>query len=324
VTSTPAQTVLVTGASGFVGTALTERLRTDPRFRVRAASRRQISPGDGVQVVAASDLGSSADLSGTVSGVDVVVHLAARVHVMVDRSGDPLSEFRKANTAGTASLARQAAAAGARRFVYLSSIKVNGEETAPDRPFSERDHPRPTDAYGISKYEAELELRDVARETGMGVVVIRPPLIYGPGVKANFRRMMGWLQMGVPLPFGAIQNRRSLVSLDNLVDLVITAVSHARAANETFLAGDGEDLSTPELLRRLGLALGTPARLIPVPAPLVKLGLGMIGQKEAAQRLCGWLQTDISRARDVLNWRPPIGVDEGLRKVATDFLTHRS
>jgi nucleoside-diphosphate-sugar epimerase len=257
-----------------------------------------------------------------VKDVGIVVHLAARVHVMRDTAADPLTDFRIANTAGTERLARQAAAAGVKRFVYLSSIKVNGEETRADHPFTEQTSPRPQDPYGVSKHEAEVALRRVADETGIEVVVIRPPLIYGPRVQANFRRMMGWVRRGIPLPFGAIENRRTLVALDNLVDLIIIAATHTRAGNETFLAGDGEDLSTPSLLTRLGLALGTRARLIPVPQSVVELGLGLIGQRQVAERLCGSLQVDISKAKEHLGWTPPVSVDEGLHKAAADFLSH--
>jgi nucleoside-diphosphate-sugar epimerase len=277
---------------------------------------------DEVEFVQSPEFGAAGDWSRALRGVDIVIHLSARVHVMHDVSRDPLTEFLLANTATTDTLARQAASAGVKRFVYLSSIKVNGEETETGRPFRVDDRPRPADPYAVSKHEAERILRDVARETRMEVVTIRPPLIYGPGVGANFRRMMSWLKRGVPLPFAAIHNRRTLVGLDNVVDLIVTCMFHLRAANEVFLAGDAEDLSTPALLTRLGLALGTPARLIPLPPPLLRLGLSLLGQGDAAQRLCGSLQIDISRARDVLGWNPPSTVDEGLRKTAADFLEH--
>lgn len=318
--STPHRSrVLITGATGFVGTALISRLRNDSHFRVRASSRR-ISPAvDGVEFVVVQDCASHA-VRPALNGVDTVIHLAARVHVMREASTDPLAQFRLVNTAGTDVLATQAARAGVRRFVYLSSIKVNGEKTFPGRPFTERDKPAPIDAYGISKFEAELALQKIARETGMEVVVIRPPLVYGAGVKANFRRMMQWLRRRVPLPFGAVHNYRSLVGLDNLVDLIITCARHPNAANETFLAGDGEDLSTTQLLRRLAAALGYPARLFPVPRSLLRFGFAMINQREMEQRLCGSLQVDISRAYELLGWRPPLSVDEGLRRVAMDFL----
>jgi UDP-glucose 4-epimerase len=244
---------------------------------------------------------------------------------MREENADPLTAFRTINTWATENLARQAARAGVRRFVYLSSIKVNGEQTRAGQPFTEKDVPQPLDPYGVSKHEAEKALRDVARETGMQVVIVRPPLVYGPGVKANFRQMMRWLSAGIPLPLGAIHNQRSLVGLDNLTDLAVTCVRHPSAANETFLVSDGEDLSTSELLRRLANALGRPARLIPVPAPLLRLGLAMLSKGDIAQRLFGSLQVDISKARKLLNWTPPLSVDESLRRVALDYLgSHRS
>jgi nucleoside-diphosphate-sugar epimerase len=310
--------VLVTGSSGFVGSALTARLKADPRFRVRGASRR-----DGMAEAAGPELGPEADWSLAVNGADLVVHLAARVHMMRDDAADPLAEFRRVNALGTERLARQSAKAGVRRLVYLSSVKVNGEETAYDESFSERSAPNPVDPYGISKYEAELALARVAEETGMEVVIIRPPLIHGPGVRANFLSMMRWLQAGVPLPFGAIHNRRSLVGLDNLVDLIVTTLTHSAAANQTFLAGDGEDVSTTELLERLGRALGRPARLIPVPMSLLKVGFGMIGKGDLGRRLCGSLRVDVTKARQTLGWTPPHSVDEGLRRTAAGFLGRR-
>ena len=233
---------------------------------------------------------------------------------MHDTDGDPLAAYRVVNTEGTINLARQAAAAGVRRFVFISSVKVNGEETSPGQPFTEEDEPAPLDPYGISKLEAEQGLRDLATATGMEVVIIRPPLVYGPGVKANFLTMMRWLNKGVPLPFGALDNRRSLVALDNLVDFIITCIDHPAAAKQTFLVADGEDLSTTELLRRVGRAMGKPVRLIPVPMGLLQAGARLLGKQEMARRLCGSLQVDITKARTLLGWKPPVAVDEGLRR----------
>jgi len=270
--------------------------------------------------VQVGDLAACADWSGALGDVSVVVHAAARVHVMDDTVINPLAEFRRVNVDGTLNLARQAAASGIRRFIFISSIKVNGESTPLGHPFTTEDTSGPQDPYGISKHEAELGLRQLATETGMEVVIIRPPLVYGPGVKANFQSMMRWLQRGIPLPFGAIHNKRSLVALDNLVDLIITCLDHPAAANQTFLAADGEDLSTTELLRRMGHALGKPARLIPVPASLLEAGAALLGRRDMAQRLCGSLQVDISKAKPLLGWSPPISVDEGLRRAAQGFL----
>lgn len=265
-------------------------------------------------------LSSETDWTVALRSVDHIVHLAARVHVMNDKSPDPLAEFRRVNVEGTANLARQGAAAGVRRFVYLSSIKVNGEFTQKGRPFTADDAPTPEDPYGVSKHEAEQALRQIAAETGMEVVIIRPPLVYGPGVKANFESMMRWLARGVPLPLAAVtENRRSLVALDNLMDLIITCLSHPAAANQVFLVSDGEDLSTADLLRRMGDALGQTARLFYMPPTALKLGAQAINKPGIYQRLCGSLQLDIAKTRQLLDWTPPVSVDEGLRRVAEGF-----
>lgn len=252
-----------------------------------------------------------------------MVHAAARVHVMKETASDSLAEFRRVNVDGTLNLARQAAAAGVRRFIFISSIKVNGESSQPGQPLRADDSPAPQDAYGVSKHEAEQGLRQLAAATGMEVVVIRPVLVYGPGVKANFHSMMRWLQRGVPLPFGAVCNRRSLVSLANLVDLVVTCIDHPRAANQTFLASDGDDVSLTQLLRALGLALGRPARLLPVPAGLLRGAVLLIGRRDLAQRLFGTLQVDIEKNRQLLGWYPPCTLEQGLNMTARSFLGAR-
>lgn len=220
-------------------------------------------------------------------------------------------------------LARQAVDAGVKRFVFISSIKVNGEETLPGQPFCVDDDPRPADPYGISKMEAEQELRTLAQETGLEVVIVRPPLVYGPGVKANFLSMIRWVARGVPLPLGAIHNQRSFVALGNLVDFLVTCVEHPHAANQTFLVSDGEDFSTTELLKRIAAAMGRPAHLIPVPVRLLKVGLGLLGKGAIASRLCGSLQVDMSRTRELLGWTPPLTVDEGLRSAVAAYKADR-
>jgi nucleoside-diphosphate-sugar epimerase len=289
----------------------------------------------GALTVTVGDLSAQTDWSSALVGVDAVVHTAARVHVMQDAATDPLAEYRRVNVQGTLHLARQAAAAGVKRFVFLSSVKVNGEATSAPLPrgareqergpFSADDVPAPQDPYGISKMEAEQGLREIAAQTGMAVVIIRPPLVYGPGVKANFAAMMRWLARGVPLPLGAVtHNRRSLVALDNLVDLIVTCITHPAAANQTFLVSDGEDLSTTDLLRRMGQALGQPARLLPVPPALLKLGAALLGKPELAQRLCGSLQVDIAKTRALLGWAPPISVNMGLKKAAEEYAREAS
>jgi len=313
--------LLVTGASGFIGTALVRCLCEKGCFRVLAALHHQIPELPiGVDSVQITGLTAGTDWSTALAGVEAVVHLAARVHVMKDSSGDPLAEFRRVNVVRTLNLARQAAAAGVKRFIYLSSIKVNGEQTLPGQPFTEEDVPTPHDPYSISKYEAEEGLRVIAQQTGMEVVIIRPPLVYGPGVKANFLNMMGWLHRGVPLPFASINNRRSLVALENLLDFIVVCLDHSAAANQIFLISDGEDLSTAELLRRMAHALGKPAHLIPMPISLLKVGAVLMGRRDMAQRLCGSLQVDISKARTLLGWNPPISVDEELSRTAQGFL----
>ena len=309
--------VFVTGANGFVGQAVLLRLNRMSGVTAIGSVRRAVMVADAsAPLVTVGELSAQTDWSGALAGVQAVVHTAARVHVMQEAASDPLAEFRRVNVQGTLNLARQAAAAGVRCFVFVSSIKVNGEATQPGQPFTADDAPAPLDAYGVSKMEAEQGLREIALQTGMEVVIIRPPLVYGPGVKANFAAMMRWLKRGVPLPLGAIHNQRSLVALDNLVDLIMTCFTHPAAANQTFLVSDGDDVSTTELLRRMSQALGRPARLLPVPVSWLKLVAAMVGKQDVAQRLCGSLQVDISKTRRLLSWTPPISLDEGLRRAA--------
>ncbi len=309
----------MTGASGFVGSALVPALHARG-WQVRAAVRTSASSHGADEEVCVASIDDVRRWADAVRDIDCVVHLAARVHVMNDTATDPLSAFRQINVRGTRALAHAAAQAGVRRLVFLSSIKVNGESTTGRAPFTEDDPPAPVDPYGVSKREAEDELLELGRGGPMEAVVIRPPLVYGPGVKANFHAMMRWLQRGVPLPLGAIHNRRTLIGLDNLVDLVATCLVHPSAANQVFLAGDGEDLSTTALLRRLAAALDAPARLVPFPASWLEIAAALLGRRAVAQRLCGNLQVDISKARRMLAWEPPLTVDEGLRRTAAEFL----
>lgn len=311
--------VLITGATGFVGKPLCAEL-----FRqgqpVRAAVRSASRQVENIETVSIGEVNAETDWTDALRGINTVIHLAARVHVMKDNAADPLDAFRKVNVDGTLNLARQAAESGVQRFVFISSIKVNGESTVLGRPFAADDRPAPLDSYGISKREAEDALRQLADKTGMEVVIIRSPLVYGPSVKANFLNMMLWLHKGVPLPFGAINNRRSLVALDNLIDFIVTCLDHPAAANQTFLVSDGEDLSTTDLLVRMAGALDVPVRLLPVPQKLLEAGLKVVGKGDLAQRLCGSLQVDITKACTMLDWKPLISVDEGLRRTAEHFL----
>ncbi|MBH2020103.1 MAG: SDR family oxidoreductase [Burkholderiales bacterium] len=310
--------ILITGANGFVGRAVCIKAAACG-FAVYGMTRSPCDLPSAIENLVAGNIDEGTDWQDALMGCQVIVHAAARVHVMADTIENPLTEFRRVNVQGTLNLARQAAAAGVRRFAFISSVKVNGEATQPGRPFTADDAPAPLDAYGISKMEAEQGLREIAAQTGMEVVIIRPPLVYGPGVRANFAAMMRWLQRGVPLPLGAIHNRRSLVALDNLVDLILTCVTHPAAANQTFLVSDGEDVSTTELLRRMGQAMNRPARLIPVPARLLKGAAALLGKQDMAQRLCGSLQVDIRKTRQLLGWSPPLTLDQGLKKAAEGF-----
>lgn len=299
---------LVTGANGFVGNALCARLKAEgrkPRCAVRTQTQNENS-------IAVGDIGPNTEWTKALHGIDTVIHTAARAHIMRDEVPDPLAKYRKVNVDGTLNLARQAVQAGVQRFIFISSIGVNGNQST--TPFTEQDTPVPHDLYAISKFEAEQGLQQLAQETGMEVVIIRPPLVYGPNAPGNFGSLVRWVEKGIPLPLGAIHNKRSLVALDNLVDLIVTCIDHPAAANQVFLAGDGEDVSTTELLRGVAKAMGKPARLIPVPASILTLGATLLGKKAVAQRLLGSLQVDISKAREVLGWEPLINLETGLKK----------
>lgn len=319
--------LLITGATGFVGKALCEAANYFGAH-VRAASRQSFDFGAGIENSVIPDLGGIGNLSinapevlrNAVKDVDVVVHLAARVHVMHESEADAMGAYRRVNVDGTLQLARAAAAAGVRRFVYLSSIKVNGESTELDHPFAADDTTRPEDPYGVSKLEAEQALIKLTQSTGMELVIIRPPLVYGPGVGANFAAMMRWLSYRLPLPLGSMQNRRSMVGLDNLTDLILRCCYHPAAAGQVFLVSDGHDVSVSDLLRRIARLMKLPNRLIPIPMPVIRFIAILLGKRAVAQRLCGSLQVDIEKTRRLLGWNPPVSLDAGLKKTVDWFL----
>lgn len=303
--------ILVTGANGFLGSELLKFFSDCSRPSV-AAYRKSLAGHAGEGVCSVGDIDGNTQWRCALGECNVVIHTAARTHVMREYAVSPLAEFRKINVDGTLNLARQAAEAGIKRFIFISSIKVNGESSGLGNAFKETDQPTPEDDYGLSKLEAEQGLITLAKATGMEVVIIRPPLIYGPGVKGNFASMIRLVKRGFPLPFGSVQNCRSLISLGNLVDLIHTCVDHPAAANQIFVAGDGEDLSTTELLNRIAREMGVASRLLPVPTSFLKFCAVLIGRKAMAQRLLGSLQVDITKARVLLGWEPKMTVDQGL------------
>jgi nucleoside-diphosphate-sugar epimerase len=313
--------VLVTGASGFVGRAILEHLKQDREIRVSGSLRKSPpNPIAGVTYTQVEGMGPDTDWSKALAGVELLIHTAGRVHVTSDSSRDPAGEYRRVNVAGTLCLAQQAARARVKRFIFLSSIKANGDATRRGYPFSADDTPAPTDPYGESKLEAELALQRLSQAGDMEVVVIRPPLVYGPGVRANFLAMMRWIQKGWPVPFGHVDNRRSLVALANLVDLIKVCCVHPAAAGQVFLVSDGEDVSTTELLNRIGDALRKPVKFVPLPAGLIRTLAAFTGRKEQVDRLLGSLQVDIRRTRTVLGWSPVVSMDEALEETAQYFL----
>ena len=311
--------ILVTGASGFVGQYLCKDIFQLKHFVVANIRSPCVANNCSEQVIIGS-IDNDTDWAPALQNIEVVIHLAARVHVMNEIAVDALAEFRKVNVYCTLNLATQAAKAGVKRFIFVSSVKVNGEHTLANYPFTENDDANPQDPYGISKHEAEQGLLLIAQQTGMEVVIMRPPLVYGAGVKANFASMMRVVKRGIPLPLGAIHNKRSFVYVGNLVSLIVRCIDHPAAANQVFLVSDGSDLSTTELLQKCAVALGVKARLLPVPQKLLTFSLGLLGKKAVAQRLCGNLQVDICKAKILLDWVPPVSVEDGLKATALGLI----
>ncbi len=308
--------ILVTGANGFVGSSLCETLRHRGVDFVPAVRNAGLSGQ-----ISVGDLSTDTDWTAALEGCDVVMHLAARVHVMTDSASDPLAAFRAVNVDATLNLARQALAKGAKRFVFVSSIKVNGEETR-THPFTAFDEPAPIDPYGQSKLEAEIGLQELGKATGLEVVIVRPPLVYGPGVGANFRRLMQLVKTGLPLPLGSIHNRRSMVAVDNLVDLLILCASHPAAAGQVFMVSDDHDIGISELLRMLAAAMGKGILLLPLPAGLIASVAAVFGKSAVASRLLGSLQVDINHTKSTLQWQPPVSMEFALKKTVAEYRAH--
>lgn len=309
--------ILITGATGFIGTALSLYLQQQGH-ELRGAVRRPVPQGIPYEAVPVGNLHAGTPWSGALEGIEIVIHLAARIQPPDHAENDPLEAFRRVNVEATAALARQAAEAGVQRFIHLSTVKVHGETNPPDQMIREEAPLAPADAYAVSKAEAEAVLHTIAQETGLETVILRPPLVYGPGVGGNLARLMQWIQRGLPLPLGAVtENRRSLVALDNLVHLIALCVDHPAAAHQTFLVADAQALSTADLLRVMGKAVGRPARLLPVPVPILRTAAALLGQTDKARRLLDSLQVDTSKVRHMLGWRPQLALEDGLRQMDT-------
>ncbi|NOU01597.1 MAG: SDR family oxidoreductase [Gallionella sp.] len=307
--------VLVTGATGFVGRVLCKELR-HRGFQVRAAVRSLDLSIEGIESVVVGEIAGGTSWRDALRDVDVVIHLAARVHVMKDEAADPLSEFLKVNVSGTENLARQAAQAGVKRLVYVSSIKVNGDSTTGSQPFSESNQPNPQDPYGISKWRAEQALQRIAQETGLEIVIVRPPLVYGAGVKGNFISLMTAIDKDVPLPLAGAKNLRSLLYVGNLADALIVCAAHPDAAGQTYLLSDGEDISTAMLVKKIATALGRKSRSFYFPPGLLRAAAGVLGRSAQVERLFGSLQVNNQKIRNELSWCPPFTLEQGLRATA--------
>ncbi len=322
-------TILVTGASGFIGRRLCSELASREYF-LRGVIRRPSNFlfGRSCELIEINDIGKKTDWSKQLMGVSAIVHLAARAHLMLDKVSNPLQAYREVNTFGTETLAKAAVKAGVKRFIYISSIKVNGENTnlvanSSEKKFSESDIPNPADPYAVSKWEAEQLLLGLGRTTGLEVVIIRPPLVFGPHVKANFLRLLNFAERGIPLPLGSVHNRRSLVSVYNFVDLIIKCIDHPKAKGETFLVSDGCDISTPDLIAEISKAMHKKSQIFPFPVSLLKLAGLVTGKLPEVNRLCSSLQVDISKANTLLNWTPPVSFEEGIKRTVEWYQNQR-
>lgn len=310
--------ILLTGSNGFISRHLLHDLKNKKKCKLLGRGNNLNAEFD---CYYQKEVNSKEDYKEVLCNVSCIVHCAARVHLMTDDSLEPLEDYREVNTAGSLNLARQAVEAGVKRFIFLSSIKVNGEATQLGKPFTSGDARQPEDDYGQSKSEAEEQLLQLAEETGLEVVIIRPTLVYGPGVKANFASLMSLVSKGSPLPFGAItNNKRSLVSVKNLVDLIVTCIDHPKAVNQVFLVSDDNDLSTASMVKHMATALGKANRLLPIPLWCYHLLGKLCGKQNVVERLLGSLQVDISHTRKVLDWKPPQTVEEGFKETADAFL----
>lgn len=307
--------VLVTGASGFVGRALFEHIQDVNKHHVFGSVRTAALARESLFTV--GELGANTNWMEALLGQKVVIHVAARAHIIKDTIIDPLAEYRRVNVEGTVNLARQAATQGVKRFIFISSIGVNGNST--QYPFSINDKASPWDDYSQSKFEAEEELKKICLETGMEYVILRPPLVYGMKAPGNFGKLLKAVVKGLPLPLGAIHNRRSMVALDNLIDLIITCIDHPNAANQTFLVSDEQDVSTTDLLKKMAHAFGKKARLIPIPMSWIRATASLLGKKAVADRLCGSLQVDITHTKETLGWKPPVTMEQQLAKIAASM-----
>jgi nucleoside-diphosphate-sugar epimerase len=314
------KSVLVTGTNGFVGEALCQLLVQKEDFEVKGAVRKlypHLEPR--INYYQTGNIDAQTNWSEALIGTDIVIHLASRVHLLKDPAPAPLEEFRRINVEGTINLAKQAIQAGVKRFIFASSIKANGEETGTDYAYQEKDTPKPQDGYGISKWEAEQALYQLAAESGLEVVILRPPLMYGPKVKANFLRLLKIVDQGVPLPFASIQNQRSFLYLGNFVDAIWHCMQHPQAVGQTFLVSDGEDISTPELIRQIAKALNRPARLFPCPPSLIQFAGQLTNKSSTVERLVGSLLIDSNKIRNQLGWKPPYTLQQGITETVHWF-----